>query len=81
MRGGERFYCQGWRPSQVFPYKEKSAGLQRRLVSKGSVSVPDWTRLQGVGLRNFSQPPELCLWHFSGACLNMPDLSLWKKLL
>ena len=26
MRGGERFYSQGWRPSQVFPYKEKSAG-------------------------------------------------------
>ena len=26
MRGGERFYSQGWRPSQVFPYKEKSTG-------------------------------------------------------
>ena len=26
MRGGERFYSQGGRPSQVFPYKEKSAG-------------------------------------------------------
>ena len=26
MRGGERFYSQGQRPSQVFPYKEESAG-------------------------------------------------------
>ena len=26
MRGGERFYSQGWHPSQVFPYKEKSVG-------------------------------------------------------
>ena len=47
----------------------------RWLVSKGSVSVPDWTRVQGVSLQKFSQPLELCLWHFSGACLNMPDLS------
>ena len=26
MRGGERFYSQGRRASQVFPYKEESAG-------------------------------------------------------
>ena len=26
MRGGERFYSQGRCPSQVFPYKEESAG-------------------------------------------------------
>ena len=26
MRGGERFYSQGGRPSQVFPYKEESTG-------------------------------------------------------
>ena len=44
-------------------------------ASKGSVSVPDWTRLQGVGLRRFSQPPELVCGIFSGAYLNMPDLS------
>ena len=25
LRGGERFYSQGRRPSQVFPYKEESA--------------------------------------------------------
>ena len=28
---------------------------------KGSVSVPDWTRVQGVSLQKFSQPLELCL--------------------
>ena len=26
MRGGERFYSQGWRPGQVLPYKGKNAG-------------------------------------------------------
>ena len=63
MRGGERFYSQGRRPSQVFPYKEESAavGVQGRLVS-----VPDWTRLQGVGPRKFSQPPELVCGIFPG---------------
>ena len=57
MRGAERSYSQGRRPTQVFPYKEESAGYSG--VSKGSVSVPAWTRLQGVGPRKFSQPPEL----------------------
>ena len=52
----------------------KKRGLQRWVVSKGSVSVPDWTRLRGsvpgslASLRNLSVA-------FSGACLNMPDLS------
>ena len=30
MRGGERSYSQGWRPSRVFPYKEESAGYSGR---------------------------------------------------
>ena len=71
MRGGERFYSQGRRPSQVFPYKEES-GLQRRVVSKGSVSVPAWTRLQGVGPRKFSQPLELVCGIFPGHTSTCP---------
>ena len=59
MRGGERSYSQGRGPSRVFSYKEKSAGysrkrgLQQRLVSKGSVSVSDWTRLPDLSSRPF----------------------------
>ena len=45
------------------------------MVSKGPVLVHAWTRLQGVGPRKFSQPLELVCGIFSGACLNMPDLS------
>ena len=41
-------------------------------ASKGSVSVPDWTRLQGVGLRRFSQPPELVCGIFPGHTSTCP---------
>ena len=53
MRGGERSYSQGRRPSRVFSYKEKSAGYSNGLVSKGSVSVSDWTRLPDLSSRPF----------------------------
>ena len=51
MRGGERFYSQGRHLSRIFPYKEKKHGLEQRLVSKGSVSVSDWTRLPDLSFR------------------------------
>ena len=61
MRGGERFYSQGRRPSQVFPYKEESAGY-----SGGWCPRAPCHYLQGVGPRKFSQPLELVCGIFPG---------------
>ena len=66
MRGGERSYSQGRFPSRVFPYKEESAGYSSGWCPRAWVSVTDWTRLQGVGPRKFSQPPELVCGIFPG---------------
>ena len=56
----------------------RSSHLMKKAQATAAVGVQGLRvgiRLQGVSPRKFSQPPELCLWHFSGACLNMPNLS------
>ena len=62
MRGGERFYSQGGRRSQVFPYKEESAGYSGRWCPR----APCWYLL-GPGCRG-SVPGSLAsLWNLSVA--------------
>ena len=62
MRGGERFYSQGRRASQVFPYKEESAGYSGRWCPR----APCWYLL-GPGCRG-SVPGSLAsLWNLSVA--------------
>ena len=60
MRDGERFYSQGWRPSQVFPYKEESVGYSSGWCPR----APCWYLL-GPGCRG-SVPGSLAsLWNLS----------------
>ena len=40
MRGGESFYSQGRSPSQVFPYKEESAGYSGRWCPRAAWYPP-----------------------------------------
>ena len=86
MRGGERFYSQGRCPSQVFPYKEESAGY-----SGGWCPRAPCRYLLGPGLgvypRKFSQPLELVCGIFPGhtsTCPNFQKLEdflepVWKQ--
>ena len=56
------------------PYKEESAA-QWWLVSKGSVSAPDWTAWLSACLRDLSVALFRGMPQHVQACLNMPDLA------
>ena len=62
MRGGERFYSQGRRPSQVFPYKEESAGY-----SGGWCPRAPCRYLIGPGCRGSVPGSLTSLWNLSEA--------------
>ena len=72
MRGGERSYSQGRRPSQVFPYKEESAGYSGGWCPRAPCGYLIGPGCGGVGPRKFSQPPELVCGVFPGHISTCP---------